>query len=189
MFAQTQMGTAGRLEELCHRSSFKNIGAEQSKRKERNGDSIMKVYDLMTPGTVTVDPKSSAATAAKLLSRHNVGVLPVCTQEGRLQGVVTDRDIVLRCVAAQEDPEQTSVEEIMTRGCATVASQDDCQAAARIMAQKQVRRLPVVDDGRLVGMLSLGDLAVSQRHDMEAAYALSEISENVVRHSLDSYRP
>ncbi len=141
----------------------------------------MQVKDLMNPSVVTIEPTSSAVLAARLLSRHNVGVLPVCGEDRKLRGVVTDRDIVLRCVAAEEDPAQTLVREIMTRGCATVSPQDDCRAATQLMARQQVRRLPVVEGGKLVGIVSLADLARSQRFDMEAAQALGEISENIVR--------
>ena len=141
----------------------------------------MVVKDLMNPSVVTIEPTSSAALAARLISRHNVGALPVCSGDGRLRGVVTDRDIVLRCVAAEEDPAQTMVRDIMTRNCATVAPGADCREATRLMAVQQVRRLPVVEEGKLVGMISLADLARSHRFDMEAAQALGEISENIVR--------
>lgn len=147
----------------------------------RKGGFFMLVKDLMTPGAVTVEPGSSVALAAKLISRHNVGLLPVCAPGKRLRGVVTDRDIVLRCVAAEEDPAQTPVRDIMTRGCATLSPGDDCAEASRRMALHQVRRLPVVEEGRLVGMLSLSDLARSHRYDMEAAQALCEITENIIK--------
>lgn len=140
----------------------------------------MFVKDLMSPSLITIEPGASAALAARLISRHNVGVLPVCAEDRKLRGVVTDRDIVLRCVAPEEDPAQTPVRDIMTRRCACVSPEEDCEAAARLMSERQVRRLPVVDKGRLVGMISLGDLARSHRYDMEAAQALSEITENVV---------
>jgi len=140
----------------------------------------MLVKDLMSPDVISIEPGSSAALAARLLSRHNVGVLPVCTGDGRLRGMVTDRDIVLRCVAPEEDPAQTPVRDIMTRGCATISPEDDCRTAARLMALRQVRRLPVVENGKLVGMLALSDMARSQRYDMEAAQALCEISENII---------
>lgn len=141
----------------------------------------MLVRTLMNPGAVSVEPQSSAALAAKLLSRHNLGMLPVCSADRHLHGIITDRDIVLRCVAAEIDPAQVPVRSIMSRTCVTVAPDDDCQTAARLMAQQQVRRLPVVDKGRLVGIVSLGDLARSQRYDMEAAQALGEITENILR--------
>lgn len=140
----------------------------------------MLVKDLMNPSVVTIEPDSSAALAARLISRHNVGSLPVCGADRRLRGMVTDRDIVLRCVAAEESPSQTSVRDIMTRGCTTVSPGDDCREATRLMAVHQVRRLPVVEEGKLVGMISLADLARSGRFDLEAAQALCEISENII---------
>ena len=140
----------------------------------------MVVKDLMNESVVTVEPGSSAALAARLLSRHNVGALPMCGSDRRLRGMVTDRDIVLRCVAAEEDPAQTPVRDIMSRCPATLSPTDDCREATRLMAEKQVRRLPVVENGRLVGILSLGDLARSHRFDMEAAQTLCEISENII---------
>ena len=141
----------------------------------------MEVKELMNPGVVWVEPTASAALAARLLSRHNVGALPVCGADGRLRGMVTDRDIILRCIAAEEDPAQTPVRDIMTRGCAWVEPRSDCRQATQLMAQRQVRRLPVVEGGKVVGIVSLADLARSQRFDMEAAQALGEISENIVR--------
>ena len=140
----------------------------------------MEVKELMNPSVISIEPTSSAALAARLISRHNVGVLPVCGTDRRLRGVVTDRDIVLRCVAAEEDPAQTMVRDIMTRNCVTVSPGDDCREASRLMSAQQVRRLPVVESGKLVGMISLADLARSRRFDMEAAQALCEISENIV---------
>lgn len=142
---------------------------------------VMQVRDLMNPSVVTVSAGDSAALAARMLSRHNVGALPVCSADGRLRGIVTDRDIVLRCIAAEDDPAQTPVRDVMTRGCYTVTPQDDCREATRLMSARQVRRLPVVQGGKLVGMLSLGDLAKCSACDMEASRALSEISENVLR--------
>ena len=129
---------------------------------------------------VTVEPNSSAALAARLLARHNVGALPVCGPDGRLRGMVTDRDIILRCVAPEDDPAQTPVKDIMSRGCAFAAPDMDCTQAGALMARSQVRRLPVVEGGRVVGILALSDLARCGQYDMEAAQALSEISHNVV---------
>ncbi|GHU88939.1 CBS domain-containing protein [Clostridia bacterium] len=141
----------------------------------------MLVSQMMNPHVVSVAPDENASLAARLLSRHNVGSLPVCSKDGRLKGIVTDRDIVLRCVAAESDPNETSISEIMSRGVVSVAPTDDAHEAARLMAAEQIRRLPVVDGGRVVGMVSLGDVARRDEFDMEAAEALSEISRNVKR--------
>ena len=141
----------------------------------------MTVQEIMNQKVITVEPTASAALAARLLSRYNVGALPVCTPDKRLRGIVTDRDIVLRCVAAEDDPAQTPVRDIMSRSPATLTPTQDVHAAAMTMAAHQVRRLPVVENSKVVGIVSLGDLAKSHRYDMEAAQALSEISENILR--------
>jgi len=142
----------------------------------------MRVSEIMNPNVVSISPDESTALAARLISRHNVGSLPVCSGDGKLRGILTDRDIVLRCVAAETDPNSTRVREIMTRGVATVTPDDDVREAARIMSAEQVRRLPVVRDGHVVGMLSLGDMAKTQSFTMEASKALSEISSNVKKY-------
>lgn len=139
----------------------------------------MQVRELMNQNVISIAPEESAALAARLIARHNIGALPVCGDDGSLRGVVTDRDIVLRCIAAEEDPASTPVRNIMSRGLTTIAPEDDVRAATHLMSEKQVRRLPVVERGKVVGMLSLGDLAVCSNCDMEASKALTEISENV----------
>lgn len=139
----------------------------------------MQIQELMNPVVVTIDPEESAALAARLLSRHNLGALPVCGSDGGLQGIVTDRDIIVRCVAASEDPARVPVRNIMTRNVETVSPSEEVEEGARRMARRQVRRLPVVSGRKVVGMVSLGDLARCRACGMEAANALSEISQNV----------
>ena len=141
----------------------------------------MQIQEIMNAAVVSIAPEESAALAARLMSRHNLGALPVCGRDGALKGMITDRDIVLRCVAAGADPETLPVRDVMTPGVVTVSPYDEIGAAARVMADAQVRRLPVCQDGKVVGMLSLGDLAVNCRCDMEAANALSDISGNFRR--------
>ncbi|MBR2832083.1 MAG: CBS domain-containing protein [Oscillospiraceae bacterium] len=141
----------------------------------------MIVYDVMNKHVVTISPEESARQAAKLLFRYNIGSVPVVAANGRLRGIVTDRDILLRCIAADSDPDDTPVSEIMTRSMITAAPDTEIPEAARRMSVGQVRRLPVVDGGRLVGMLSLADIARSRPVAMEAGAALSEISAGVVR--------
>lgn len=139
----------------------------------------MLISDIMSPNVVSIAPDESASLAARLLYRHNIGSLPVCGEDRRLKGIVTDRDIVLRCVAAESDPQTTPVKEIMSKGVATVSPGDDVRAATKIMSDEQVRRLPVISDGKVVGMVSLGDMAKTYTYDMEASKALSDISANV----------
>lgn len=139
----------------------------------------MKVNELMNRNVISVSPDETTSLAARLLYRHNVGSLPVCSAEGKLRGIVTDRDIVLRCVAAESDPEHTPVREIMSRAPVSASPNDDVRLAADIMAAHQIRRLPVTSDGKLVGILSLGDIAKTNSCNMEASRALSEISMNI----------
>ena len=141
----------------------------------------MQIRELMSKSVVSITPEESAALAARLLTRHNLGMLPVCGQDGRLVGVVTDRDIVTRCLAAGQDPSRVPVEDIMTRELETLSPQEEGEAASARMAGCQVRRLPVVEEGKVVGVLSLADLARSRRYEAEAAQALCQISESLVR--------
>ncbi len=139
----------------------------------------MTIGEIMNADVVSVAPDESVRSAARLMSRHNIGALPVCAEGGRLRGIVTDRDIVLRCVAGDADPGELPVSEIMTRAIISAGPDEDVAAAAGRMADGQVRRIPVVEHGRVVGMVALGDLARRRTCSMEAARALCDISVNV----------
>ena len=139
----------------------------------------MKLRDIMTDNVVRISPRESVEVAARTLARHNIGVLPVCGADGRLCGIVTDRDLVTRCVAAGKKAENTPVREVMTTGVVTAQPDMDTAAAAQLMSRQQIRRLPVLENSRLCGMVSLGDLANWQETAASATDALSGISSNV----------
>lgn len=139
----------------------------------------MQVKELMRRHVVAVSPEDTAAEAAVLLERYNIGSLPVMSAEGRLRGMVTDRDIVTRCVAADELPRTTRVRDIMTRSIVTVDEEADVREAAKLMSDGRVRRLPVLRGELLVGMLSLGDLSRAHACDAEVSRALCEISQRM----------
>lgn len=141
----------------------------------------MRVFDIMSEHIVTVGVSEPVSAAARLLKKHNIGAVPVCDDSGRLRGMITDRDITLRCVASGKSANETRVGDIMTRGVITVADNAYVGEAARLMADAQIRRLPVIKGGELVGMLSLADLARNTDCDTEAAAALTEISSNIRR--------
>lgn len=143
----------------------------------------MKVSDIMSGRVVSIGQKEPVIAAARLLKRMNLGALPVTDDSGKLRGIITDRDIVLRCVAAGADPRTLEIREIMSRGVVTASPDARVDDAARRMGRGQVRRLPVVEDGKLVGMLSLADMA--RKCDMEAAAALADISSNLRRLNSD----
>lgn len=139
----------------------------------------MKVRDVMTPTVVRIHPEESVAVAARMLSRNNIGALPVCWEDGSLCGVVTDRDLVTRCVASGRSPSTTTVREVMTGQVFTAAADMDAGVAAHLMGRRQIRRLPVVEAGRLCGMVSLGDLSRREETAPDAADALTDISGNI----------
>jgi len=131
----------------------------------------------MTKSVVTVNPEATIKEVAELMQKHNVGAIPVVDQSG-LKGIVTDRDLVVRNIASGKDPFSTPVKEIMTSQVTTVTPDEDVQSIAKIMASRQIRRVPVVENQQLIGMVSLGDIATTGRPEltMEASEALSEIS-------------
>ena len=147
----------------------------------------MRVKDCMTKHVICVSASEPVSVAARQMARYNVGALPVRGPDGRLEGIVTDRDIVLRCVAAGKSPKALRVRDLMTERVRAVAPDTDVSAAAALMAAEQVRRLPVVEQGRLTGMVSLADLSRRPDYMMEAAEALEDICAGV--HRMDEMEP
>ena len=141
----------------------------------------MKICDVMTDSVICIGLKEPVSAAARLLKSKNIGSLPVCDESGKLRGMLTDRDIVTRCVAGGFDPMEMKVEDIMSRGVVFASPFDELEYAVRVMSRDQIRRLPIMDRGRLVGMVSLCDMARNCNCDMEAAEALAEISSNLKR--------
>ena len=139
----------------------------------------MKVRTAMTTPAISISPEESVAVASRTLTHYNIGMLPVCDPNGQLRGVLTDRDIVTRCLAGDKDPNKTPVREIMTRQVRSVDPNMEVSAAAHLMGSQQVRRLPVMENGKLCGMLSLGDLANREETAYDAADALSDITSNI----------
>lgn len=139
----------------------------------------MKVKEVMTPKVIRISPEETAAVAARTLTHYNIGVLPVCSADGNVCGMLTDRDIVTRCLATGHRPEDTPVRAIMTNTVISARPDMDVTAAASLMARRQVRRLPVVESGKLCGMISLGDLSRNEDTAPDAADALAEITGNV----------
>ena len=139
----------------------------------------MKVQDIMTKHVIGVSPEESVEVAARTLNRYNIGALPVCTADGRLCGMVTDRDLVIRCVAAGKSPAETSVRQVMTSQVTSVKPDIDVGVAAHLMGRQQIRRLPVTENGKLCGMVTLGDMASREDSVMDAADALTDITSNI----------
>lgn len=119
----------------------------------------MKVQECMCKQVVCVNPEDTVTSAAKLMGEHHIGSIPVCGKDGKLVGMVTDRDIVLRSIACGKDSNQTPISDIMTTKIIRTSPDTDTTAVAKIMADNQVRRIPVVMDEKVVGMITLGNLA------------------------------
>ena len=141
----------------------------------------MKVQELMTRPAVRIRADEPVTVAARTLTHYNIGAMPVCGSDGRLCGVITDRDIVTRCLAAQRPAELTKVSEVMTRQVLSVTPDTEARDAAELMARCQVRRLPVVQNGRLCGVVSLGDLAQNKNEADLASQTLAAITDNISR--------
>lgn len=135
----------------------------------------MKLREVMTNPVIRIHPDEPVAVAARTFAHYNIGILPVCGGDGRLCGLVTDRDLVTRCMAAGRSPASTPVRDVMTKQVVSARPDMDTTAAAGLMGREQIRRLPVVENGRLCGMISLGDLAVQEETSLDAGDALSEI--------------
>ena len=136
----------------------------------------MKIRDVMSAPAVSIAPGESVEVAARTLARYNIGALPVCAANGKLCGVVTDRDLVTRCVAANRNPAATPVRDVMTRDVISADADMELGVASHLMGRQQVRRLPVTENGYIKGIISLGDLARQEDNIMDAADALSDIS-------------
>ena len=137
----------------------------------------MKVRDIMTSDVAYAAPDTTLEEIAVLMRDENVGSIPVL-DDSVLIGIVTDRDIVVRCIADGKDAAECTAEDVLSENVETVEPEDDADEAAQIMAHRQIRRLPVVEEGRLVGMLSLGDIAVKES-DRTAGDTLESVSEGV----------
>lgn len=135
----------------------------------------MIVRDIMTKHVYSVDSQSSLSEVAKQMRDLNVGSIPVCDNRNNPIGIITDRDIVVRGVVDNLDA-SSSVDKVMSRELIWINPDAHVHEASRIMAENQIRRLPVVENGQIVGMLAIGDLAVTNIYADDAGKALSNIS-------------
>jgi CBS domain-containing protein len=133
-----------------------------------------RIREVMTPSPETVEPGQPVSEAAKLMKQADVGMIPV-VQEGQLSGTVTDRDIVLRVIAEGKSPASTTVGEIASGEIVTVDPEQELEEALELMAKHQVRRLPVVENGRLIGVLAQADVA-REGDEREVGHTVEEIS-------------
>jgi CBS domain-containing protein len=137
----------------------------------------MNIRDVMTPNPSTVSPQDSIQSAARIMRDEDTGFVPV-VDNGKPVGVVTDRDIVIRAVA-EGGQTNRPVRDIISTELVAVHPEMSVAEATELMSEHQVRRLPVVDNNRLVGIVSIGDIAVKEGKDSRVGDALQHISEGV----------
>lgn len=136
----------------------------------------MLVKDIMTNNIVSLSSEDSVERAAQMMKQFDVGSIPVCSQE-KLVGMITDRDITLRTVAANVNGNTQKISEVMTSNPVTGTPDMDVHDAAKIMSEQQIRRLPIIQNKHLVGIVSLGDISVEPTLSDNAEEALKNISE------------
>jgi CBS domain-containing protein len=139
---------------------------------------MQQVKDIMTPQAEVASPDATVEEAASIMKTLDIGVLPVCDEEG-LVGIVTDRDLVVRVLAAKRDPKAVRIGEVMTPNIVYCFEDEDVMRAASLLGEHQIRRLPVLsrDDRKLVGIVSLGDLAVHERSGDISSRVLEDVSQ------------
>lgn len=141
----------------------------------------MLIKEIMTNNVITVSPQTTVLDAAKQMQKYDVGAIPV-TNSNEPIGMITDRDILLRCVAAGRDPANLCVSDVMTAGTVTVSPNQGASEAASMMAKEQIRRVPVVESGKVVGMVSIGDISKIRSLNAEVGSVLGEICESGQEH-------
>lgn len=135
----------------------------------------MKIQEIMTTDVTSVAPDTSVVEAAKLMKAEDIGSVPVCEQS-KVVGILTDRDIIIRSVAEGKNPQATKVSEIMSSKVETVTPDTDLDEVSNLMSDRQIRRVPVVENNKLVGIVALSDIALEDEFYMEASEALTDIS-------------
>ena len=137
----------------------------------------MQIKDVMSKDIVSLNSADSIERAAQMMRQFDVGAIPVCDDSGRLTGIITDRDITLNSVASGANANQQKICDFMTSDPVTGNPDMDVHDAIRLMSRHQIRRLPIVDNNHLVGIVSLGDIALDPNLQDNAEVALKNISE------------
>ncbi len=136
----------------------------------------MRVEDYMSRNIITISADENLVQAARIMHEANIGCIPV-EKNDEIVGMITDRDIVVRAVAAEKDITSAKCEDVMSHSVICVDKNEEIEGALQFMSEHKIRRLPVVDNGDLVGIISIGDIAESEFSNEIIGDALQEISE------------
>jgi len=137
----------------------------------------MEIEDIMVQKVITIDPNATAATAAKLMNRHEIGCLLVVKQN-KVIGIITERDLLKKVVEHSRNPEKTKVHEIMSKRLIVGTPRMEVPDAVRLMLQKKIKKLPVVLDGKLIGLVTLTDIARTTRIEPQMINVIKELRKN-----------
>ena len=141
-------------------------------------DMMQSCKDVMTKAPATCSGQSPVREAAQLMEREGVGAIPVC-ENGKLEGILTDRDIAVRVVAGGLNPQETRIADVMTRDPECVKADDRIDRALEVMESRQVRRIPVIDaGGKLVGIIAQADIATRLNDDHATGEVVEAISKD-----------
>lgn len=141
----------------------------------------MQVQEIMSQNPEWVAPNDALCVAAEKMSRLSCGVIPV-VENGTVRGIITDRDIVIRAVAKHKDPEKCLIKDFMSNSVASCHKNQSIEQVAKIMEERQIRRLPVIDqNNKLIGIVSLGDIATHINNFKLSGEILEKISEKTAR--------
>ncbi|HYZ91713.1 MAG TPA: CBS domain-containing protein [Actinomycetota bacterium] len=155
------------------RSTSKTTSRKTTSRSKSAGGNSKHVSDVMTPDPVTMIESETIQNAARAMRENDIGdVIVLDDTSARIKGIVTDRDMVVRAIADDRDPTQTTLAAICSEKLVYVAPEDSVDKAVKLMREKSLRRLPVVDGDQAVGVVSLGDLAL----ELDRRSALADIS-------------
>ena len=136
---------------MCKQFVYNKIGGKK-----------MKVKDCMNDNVIWLTPDASISECVNVMNQHHIGSVPICNQSQNVVGLVTDRDILLRAIVTNKDINNTKVSDIMTTGVFCCEANTDIERATTVMSENQVRRLPVTEQNKIVGMLTLTDLSKSE---------------------------
>jgi len=119
---------------------------------------VLKIENVMVSDVITIEAEATVREAVELMNKNEIGCLVVVDGEGKPVGILTERDLLKRVLAKRKDPVRTKVEDVMSKPLITGTPHMDLEAAARLMFEKKIKKLPVVEDGRLVGLVTLTDM-------------------------------
>jgi CBS domain-containing protein len=138
-----------------------DAGSARNHRQPREETTVTSAREIMTPGAECVGERETVATAAEKMTRLGVGALPICGEDNRLRGMLTDRDIVVKVLGAGKDPGRTEAGSLAQGEAVTIGADDPAEEILRTMTSHKVRRLPVIDGHELIGIVAQADVARS----------------------------